>query len=125
MTNYTGQTAQQVYDSVENRFFYGLRRTDSGELFLAKVDLLKNDDSITINKPGNVEDNYTNFQEGQDFFEGRNVKHKIIYANLNYEQYRWDNKNLYYYVNNNGELVVRTSGSYAYDDTISSTGLEN
>jgi len=34
---------------------------------------------------------------------------------LQWDQYRWDNKNMYYYVNSEGELVVRINQSYAYD----------
>jgi hypothetical protein len=122
MTNYIGFTPEQLYSAVENRFFYGLRRTDQGELFLGKLDQLKNDDSLTINNPGNTEENFNNFEEGQDFFEGRDVNHRLVYENLRYEQYKWDNQNIYYYVNSEGELVVRINQGYNYTDTVSSSG---
>lgn len=122
MANYIGFTPEQLYSAVENRFFYGLRRTDQGELFLGKLDQLKNDDSLTINNPGNTEDNFNNFEEGQDFFEGRDVNHRRVYENLRYEQYKWDNQNIYYYVNSEGELVVRINQGYDYTDTVSSSG---
>jgi hypothetical protein len=122
MANYIGFTPEQIYGAVTNRFFYGLRRTDQGELFLGKLDQLKNDDSLTINNPGNTEDNFNNFEEGQDFFEGRDVKHRLVYENLKYEQYKWDNQNIYYYVNSEGELVVRINQGYNYTDTVSSSG---
>jgi len=124
MSNYIGYTPDILYNSVTNRFFYGVRRTDEGELFVSKSDQLQNDDAISINKSGNPEDDFTNFKEGQDFFEGRNVNHNIVYANLNYEQFRWDNREIFYYVNDEGELVARVNQEFIYDDNSSSEGIE-
>lgn len=123
--NYIGFTPDQLLAAVENRFFYGLRRTDNGELFVGKVDQLKATDTLTINKSGDPSQNFENFQEGQDFFEGRNSKHELVYDNLNYEQYRWDDRNISYYVNDNGELVARVNAPYTYDENSSSEGLGN
>jgi hypothetical protein len=36
---------------------------------------------------------------------------------------RWDEKNIYYYVNDSGELVLRINTKYDYDDTISADHL--
>ena len=109
--------------SVEDRFFYGLRRTDAGELFFSKVDQLKATDSISVNKSGDPSGNYPNFAQGQDFYEGRDINHNLIYENLNYEQFRWDNKHILYYVNDEGELVARVNQNYTYDENSSSNGL--
>jgi len=68
MANYVGTSADHIIGSFQNRFFYGLRRTDEGELFIGKVDQLKNDDALTLNKPGDPTQNYPDFAEGQDFF---------------------------------------------------------
>lgn len=122
MANYIGTTLDQIYNQIDNRYFYGLRRTDEGELFLGKVDQLSPVDSVTINNPGDPSKNYPNYDEGQSFFEGRDAFHNLIYENLNYEQYRWDNSNLYYYINEEGELVVRVNQRYIYDDSVSSDG---
>jgi hypothetical protein len=124
MSNYVGISPDLIYSAVKNRFFYGLRRTDNGELFLGKADQLKKDDSISINKPGDFSENYPNYKEGQGFYEGRNIKHEVIYKNLNYEQYRWDDRNIYYYVNEEGELVASVNQRFTYDDNSSSEGLE-
>ena len=48
MANYVGTSADHIIGSFQNRFFYGLRRTDEGELFIGKVDQLKNDDALTF-----------------------------------------------------------------------------
>lgn len=122
MSNFVGMNPSSVYDTVENQFLYGFRRTDQGELFMGKIDQISKDDSITINNPGDPLNNFTNFQEGQDFFEGRDTNHELVYKNLNYEQLRWDSKNLYYYVNAEGELVVSVNKKHNYKDTDSSDG---
>lgn len=96
------------------RFFYGLRKTDGGELYLGRLDQLSADDVIEVNQPGTPEDNYNDFEVGIDFLEGRDVNHDVVYNNLTYEQYRWDNRNLYYYIDEDGQLVVRISEEYQY-----------
>lgn len=122
--NYTGFTPDHIMGAVQNRFFYGLRRTDNGELFIAKADQLKTTDSIIINKPGNPTQNFSEFDEGLDFYEGRDVAHEVVYANLNYEQFRWDDRNISYYVDASGELVARINQTAEYDDGSSSAGNE-
>jgi hypothetical protein len=123
MSFFIGNTPQEILESIGARFFYGVRRTDSGELFLEKADQTKND-SISINNPGDLADNFPGFQEGQEFFEGRSVDHTLVYDNLNYEQFRWDTRNLYYYINSEGEFVIVTNSTHSYNDTDSSSGLE-
>lgn len=122
-SNYIGISPDQIYSAVRNRFFYGLRRTDNGELFLGKVDQLKKTDSLTINNPGDPTENYPNYEEGQDFYEGRDVYHNLVYQNLNYEQFRWDDRNVLYYINDEGELVLRVNQGHTYTDGDSSDGL--
>jgi hypothetical protein len=124
MSNYIGIQPDTIYSALTVRYFYGLRRTDQGELFIGKVDQLSKTDSVFINNPGPDEENYPNLEEGVDFYEGRDVFHDTIYDNLKYEQFRWDNRNVYYYINSEGELVARINESYTYDETISSEGLE-
>ena len=81
-------------------------------------------DSAQINRPGGTDGNYTEFQSGEDFFEGRNPNHVLVFDNLLYEQMRWDDKNIYYYVNGEGELVLRVNTKYEYDNGLSSDHLE-
>ena len=73
--------------------------------------------------PGAPEDNFPNFEQGQDFYEGRDVNHNLVHVNLNYEQLRWDERNISYYVNAEGELIARVNQNYTYDDNSSSNGL--
>ena len=123
MSNYTGSTPDHINGAIPDRYFYGLRRTDNGELFIGKIDQMSTTDSITINTPGDPAQNYSNFEEGQDFVEGRDVNHNLVYDNLNYEQFRWDARNISYYIDSDGELVARVNHSFTYDENSSSNGL--
>ena len=123
MSNYIGNTPDNFYNGISKKYFYGLRRTDDGELFLAKADQTQKGETIEINKIGDPVNNFPNFEEGQDFYEGRNVNHEIVYENLNYEQFRWDDRHLFYYVNDEGELIVKINETHNYDNTTSSDGL--
>ena len=100
------------------RYFYALRRTDDGELYFVRVDQLSRADSVQINKEGTSNGNYPDFESGVDFFEGRDVNHNLVFENLNYEQMRWDDRNLYYYIDAAGNLVVRTDTKYSYPSGI-------
>jgi hypothetical protein len=125
MSNYTGMSPDTMMGAVPNRFFYGLRRTNNGELFAVKSDQMRTDDAhtVTINNPGAPEDNFPNFEQGQDFYEGRDVNHNLVHVNLNYEQLRWDERNISYYVDDDGELVARINHSFTYNENSSTTGL--
>ena len=123
MSNYTGTTPDHLDGAIPDRYFYGLRRTDQGELFIGKMDQMSTTDGVTINNPGDPTKNYPSFQEGQDFYEGRVVNHNLVYENLNYEQLRWDGRNISYYINSEGELIARVNHSFTYDENSSSNGL--
>ena len=122
-TNYTGQTPGEIVQSFGKRYLYGIKRTDQGELWLGKLDQMQPDSSLAINMPGDPEDNFDNLEEGQNFFEGRDNTHKKVFENLNYEQFKWDDRNISYYVDAEGELVARINQSFAYDENSSSDGL--
>ena len=101
------------------RFFYALRRqdagTDNGNLYFTKIDQLSSTDTITLNVPGSTDNNFESFEYGIDFFDGRLASdHSRPYPNLAFDQYRFDGKNCYYYINANGELVVRINQVYPY-----------
>ena len=97
-----------------NRYFYGLRRTSDGTIYMVKADLLELEDGVELNRPRNINENYNNWSRGEDFFEGRDTQHKLVYKNLVYEQYKWDGRNLFYYVNKDGELVLKVNEAQTY-----------
>lgn len=115
MTYFVG-TSQADIDGGDNaRYFYGLRRDDAGMLYFVKVDQLRDDDVIVINHPGLTENDFTEFEYSVDFFDGRlEEDHSRPYTNLAWDQYRWDNRNMFYFINENGEFVVRINKQYVY-----------
>jgi hypothetical protein len=120
MTYYVGQVSSlELLGESNPRFFYGLRRQDTGvadgNLYFTKIDQITDTDTITLNNPGANQNNFESFEYGIDFFDGRlATDHSRPYTNLAFDQYRWDSKNCYYYINANGELVVRINQAYTY-----------
>lgn len=99
----------------QSRYFYGLRRDDAGMLYFGKVDQVTGNDAIVINVEGLTENNFEEFEYGVDFFDGRlEEDHSRPFANLYWDQYRWDNKNISYYIDDNGIFVVRVNQAYTY-----------
>jgi hypothetical protein len=117
MTYYIGQSSAlaDVLGEGNPRYFYAIRRDDDGLLFFSKIDQLTDLGTITINNSGLTENDYTEFEYGVDFFDGRlEEDHSRPYSNLQWDQFRWDSKNVYYYINTAGEFIVRINQSYTY-----------
>lgn len=115
MSNYYfGQTPEQSLGDTP-RFFYGLRRAEDGSLYLQRNDQIRDKDAIELNEPGDPAENYNDFEVGIDFFEGRDVFHNKVFENLRYEQYRWDDRPIFYYIDDDGQLVVRVNNGYEYE----------
>ena len=118
MTYYVGNeySLNDLLGDGNPRFFLALRRSDpDGTLYFTKVDQMTSTDTITLNSPGSAVSNFENFEYGVDFYDGRSANtHVRPYPNLYYDQYRWDNKNCYYYIDATGELVVRINQVYNY-----------
>jgi hypothetical protein len=119
MSNYYLGTQPESILKDNPRYFYGLRRNINGSLFFVKSDQLYDDEDISINNTGKLEDNFKDFESGVDFYEGINVNHEAVFKNLKYTQYRWDDRSVLYYINDEGELVLRINKSFSYEDDIS------
>lgn len=102
------------------RYWYALRKNSDGEIFLVKSDQLKDDQAYEINIPGPEEENFQDFEHGVDYYEGIDVNHNKVYDNLKYPQYRWDGRSMYYYIDDEGNLIQRLFASYIYPENISS-----
>lgn len=100
------------------RYYYALRRTEEGDLYFTRVDQLIGDDEIIINNIGLAADDFTEFAIGVDYFDGRNTDHIRPDPNLHPDQYRWDSRSIYYYINAEGELVARVNKAYTYDPNV-------
>jgi len=113
--NYVGDTSITDILGDSPRYFYGLQRQDDGTLYFYKIDQITSSASITLNNPGPNGGNFESFEYGVDFFDGRlATDHSRPYPNLVFDQYRWDNRNCYYYLDSQGELVVRINQAYTY-----------
>jgi hypothetical protein len=102
------------------QFFYGMRRNDDGELFLIRSDQLRDFDAVEINNPESVGETFDDFEAGVDYFDGVDADHDIVYSGLKYTQYKWDDRSIFYYVDSNGNLVMRINKGYNYPDGTSS-----
>ena len=120
--NYYLGTTPQVALGDSPRYLYMIRRNEDGELFLLRSDQLKDKDSIELNLPGPPEENFEDFEPGIDYFEGIADDHEVEYDNLIWVQYRWDNRNTLYYIDDEGRLVQRINQGYTYPEGISSDG---
>ena len=96
------------------RYLYLIRRNDDGEVFLIKSDQLRDKESIELNIPGEPENNFEDFEPGVDYLDGVNEDHELDYENLVWTQYRWDNRNMLYYVDDQGRLTQRINQNYTY-----------
>lgn len=114
MSNYyLGSSPENVLGDTP-RYFYALRKNENGSLYFLKNDNLKAGASIEINEVGNLEDNFNDFEVGVDFYEGINANHIPEFENLIYQQYRWDNRPIYYFINAEGVLVAKVNEGHTY-----------
>jgi hypothetical protein len=111
---YLGTTPQESLGD-SPRYWYALRRNDDGELFLYRSDQLKDKDSIELNIPGDPSENFEDFEPGIDYLDGIREDHEVEYENLVWTQYRWDNRNMLYYIGpEEGRLTQRINQGYVY-----------
>ena len=110
---YLGQSPDEALGD-SPRYWYALRRNQDGELFLLRSDQLKDKDSIELNLPGAPSENFEDFEPGVDYFDGIKQDHEVEYNNLVWTQYRWDNRNMLYYIDNQGRLTQRINQGYTY-----------
>lgn len=105
---YVGKTPEQMLQKHRGgRYFYGMK-TDGENLFIERLDALNSNDLVIINEIGDDPTaDFPRFNEEEDFFEGRDERHKSRYGNLKYEQYKWSDAPYIYYIDENGELTLR------------------
>ena len=116
---YIGTTPSDVAAGFIKRYFYGLRRNDDGELFLQQLDQLRlgQENVVIVNDLGIASENYPDFEEGIDFLDGIDIDHEQLYPNLRYQQFKWENRSLLYYIEEStGFFIQRISEAYTYPD---------
>lgn len=120
--SYFGRTPNEILGAAP-QYFYALRRNQDGELFLVRSDQLTDNDTVEINFPGAITENFEDFEAGIDYFEGINENHEPLFANMKYPQYRWDGRSILYYVDEEGRLAQRINKTYVYPEGTSSDNL--
>lgn len=120
-TYYLGTSAQSALGEAP-RYWYAIRRNEDGELFLYKADQLNDKDTIEINLPGASGENFEDFEPGIDYFEGIAADHEVVFDNLVWTQYRWDDRPILYYIDSEGRLTQRINQNYTYPTGHSSNG---
>ncbi len=120
-TYYLGTTPMESLGD-SPRYFYGIRRNDDGELFLVRSDQILDQDAVELNIPEANAETYNGFAAGTDYFDGVDADHDIVYEGLKYTQYKWDNRAMFYYVDSDGQLVMRVNRGYTYPEGVSSNG---
>jgi hypothetical protein len=102
------------------RYWYALRRNEDGEIFLVRSDQIIDRDAYELNIPGPPEEDFEDFEVGVDFFDGIDADHETPKENMYYTQYKWDDRSLFYYVDNEGMFIMRINKGYSYPTGISS-----
>ncbi len=102
------------------RYWYALRRNEDGELFFVRSDQITDAEAYELNIPGPPDEDFDAFQPGTDFLDGIDADHEKPKQNMNYPQYKWDNRSLFYYIDDEGMFVVRINKGYSYPNGISS-----
>ena len=100
MVQYVGSHPE---GQTSDRYFRALRRDDDGQLFVAKVDIASPTDNLQVNRPGGPMVTSVTGKLVKTFLK-EEILPVLVFDNLVYEQMRWDEKNIYYYVNEGGEL---------------------
>ena len=98
MSNYYIENSPTESLGDSNRYFYAMRRNVDGELFFVRSEQLKDTDAVELNQPGAIGETFDDFEAGIDFLDGIDSNHNVIYDNLKYPQYKWDNRSIFYYV---------------------------
>ena len=106
----------------ETVYFYGLSIDDqAGWVTVSKVNMDTAINPVQVLDPNKITGTgkqFEGFAEGIDFFEGVDATHMPQYDGLRYEQYKWSTDDLYYYVDNEGQLCVRVNEPYFYSEGV-------
>lgn len=105
MAFFLGNDARTLLNG-QPRYFYALRRTEEGDLYITSIDQLNGGENIEVNEVGDADNDFTKFQIGVDNFNGRGIDHERNYENLKYDQYRWDDRYISYYIDEDGFLTA-------------------
>ena len=117
MTQYIGRVPQGI-DS--NRYFYALRRSEDGTLYINRVDISSASDSIDLFIDPVAENLADKFDlDSVEYYDGRSATtRELVDENLRYEQWRWDKKFISYYIDADGEFIASVGENRTYPEDV-------
>lgn len=98
-------------------YFYKLSRDTTGYLVFTKVDLNADGTAIVVNNNalGTAPDQQQQFDIGSDVVViNVDADHEIINSAAGHSQYKIKPEDLVYFINDNGDMIVRINGGYDY-----------
>lgn len=102
-----GPSVNEFLGSSTDRYFYGLRISEDGTLYVARCDITNGLDDVTIFNMVPPEELNSIEIPGDDYFDGKDPDtHEVASDSLNYQQFRWDSRLISYYINDDGEFVA-------------------
>jgi hypothetical protein len=118
MSNRIGSTL----DAGLIKYFYRLSRDDEGYLTFTKVNLALDNETIVIDDPEaradeELQSDFGGF-DGDTLVINMDANHNIINKSMGYSQYKVRPDDLLYFINDDGEMVVRINGTYSYPATV-------
>ena len=118
MTNFIGSTI----DPGSVKYFYRLSRDSEGYLTFTKVNLALDDDEIIIDDPEirDTDETQSDFGgfDNDTLVVNVDANHNVINKSLGNCQYKVRPDDLLYFINEDGEMVVRINGTYNYPTTV-------
>jgi len=112
MSRYIGTTG-----GLPPNYFYRLSRDSSGYLVFTKVDLNADGTEVVINTNASItaEGDQQSFDISSDAVViNIDANHELINQAAGHSQYKIKPEDLLYFINENGDLIVRINGSYDY-----------
>lgn len=114
-----GPSVSEFLGTATNRYFYGLRVSEDGTLYIGRVDITNGVDGLAIFNMVAPDELADLSIPGDDFFDGKDPDtHEVISDSLNYQQWRWDSRLISYYINDDGEFVVAVGEDRNYPSDV-------
>jgi hypothetical protein len=110
-----GPTVAEYTGSATKRYFYGLKVSEDGTLYLGRADISSGTDDLQLFlelPPDEIAEMLD--IPGEDYFEGQDANHEVVSTALNYVQWRWDARLISYYIDDDGQFVASIGQDRSY-----------
>jgi hypothetical protein len=116
-THVIGQSIDS-YNNSDPHYYYALRKNHDGELFFCRVDINDNTEELILFENLMPEEFEGITYPGEEYYDNRSPEtHELQYttAQVKYEQWRWDNRFITYYIDDNGYFTVAINKDIALE----------